>query len=206
MDRDATNADEANAAWLCTKHHARYDAKSRQTKGHTVDELLTYRGMLYEHMATSLTWSDSGGQTTRGPVISLELFDRRIPAYRATQAFLREAVNGRRLELDKIFEFARQTDEALFLFDDHLAGYLRELYRRAVQLHALYAMREAPDSDRAQLSREWADAMLWFTEQFEESRRRFAPYMRVGGRLANQRLQPTAAQVVTKPTKESRRG
>jgi Rieske Fe-S protein len=50
VDRDASNVAEGNAAWLCTKHHSRYDARSQQTKGHTPKELVAYRGMLYEHM------------------------------------------------------------------------------------------------------------------------------------------------------------
>jgi hypothetical protein len=48
--------------------------------------------------------------------------------------------------------------------------------------------------------------MLWFSEQFEEARRRFAPYLRLSGALANQRLQPTAAKRVAKKRAPRRRG
>jgi hypothetical protein len=133
-----------NAAWLWAKHHARYDAKSRQAKGHTPEELVAYRGMLYEHMASPSAWPDAGATHTRGSGVSLEVFDRRVPVYRHTIEFLRVVIKGTELGLEPIFTFARQTDEAVFLFDDPLAEYLAELYRRAVRLHAVYAMSEPP--------------------------------------------------------------
>ena len=67
------------------------------------------------------------------------------------------------------------------------------LYRRAVKLHAVYAQREAPEGWTSELSAEWRESMKWFSEQFEESRRRFALYLRLGNGRANQRLQPTVA-------------
>ncbi|HXG54890.1 MAG TPA: hypothetical protein VNJ03_05875 [Vicinamibacterales bacterium] len=205
VDRDPSNVAEANAAWLCARHHSRYDARSRQAKGHTPEELAAYRRMLYQHMASPIAWPDVGAAPTRGMGVSIEVFDRRVPVYRSTLEFLREVIKGSKLDLEPILKFARETDEALFLFDDRLADYLRELYRRAVQLHAVYAMSEPPDRRTPELSQAWADAMLWFSEQFEESRRRFAPYLRLSGGLGNQRLQLTAASTVAK-TSGRRRG
>ena len=192
VDRNASNPTEANAAWLCTRHHARYDARSRQTKGHTPDELIAYRNMLHEHMASPAAWPDARAGRTHGAGVSLEVFDRRIPVYRATLKFLHEVIKGTKLDLEPLFSFARDTDEALFLFDDALSDYLRELYRRAVRLRATYAMRHEPDHRTADLSKEWSEAMLWFTEQFEEVRSRFAPYLRLGAGLASQALRPTS--------------
>lgn len=202
VDRDPSNVAETNAAWLCTKHHSRYDARSRQTKGHTPHELAAYRGILYQHMASPVVWPDAGAVPTRGMGVSLEVFDRRVPVYRSTLEFLREVIKGSNLDLEPIFKFARETDEALFLFDDHLSDYLRQLYRRAVQLHAVYAMSEPPERRTPELSQEWANAMLWFSEQFEESRRRFAPYLRLGSGLVDQ--QPTAAGTAAKATARRR--
>jgi len=124
--------------------------------------------------------------------VSIEVFDRRVPVYRATLVFLRVIIRGTELDLKPIFQFANDTDEALFLFDDELAEYLAELYRRAVQLHAVYAMKGTPTGWTPQLSKEWAASMKWFSEQFEESRRRFAPYLRLSRGLADQRPRSAA--------------
>ena len=178
VDRDAENTAEENAAWLCLEHHARYDSRSQQAKGHTPEELLVYRAMLYEHMASPSVWPDAGPSPTGGTGVSLEVFDRRVPMYRATIDFLRVVIRGDKLELDPIFTFASATDEALFIFDDHLAEYLSELYQRAVRLHGVYAMRGVEPRTR-DLSQEWVESMEWFSEQFKEARRRFAPYLRL---------------------------
>ncbi len=194
VDRDASNVVETNAAWLCTRHHARYDSRSKQTKGHTPAELAAYRAMLHAHMASPVAWPDAGVTHTRGVGVSLAVFDRRIPVYRATLDFLREVIKGSSLDLQPIFEFARATDEAVFLFDDSLSDYLRDLYRRAVRLHAVYAMDDSAEGRTPERTQEWVDLMQWFSEQFEEMRRRFAPYLRLGEGLANQRLPPTATR------------
>ena len=194
VDRNRSNVIKENGAWLCTKHHSRYDARSRQTKGHTPEELLAYRGMLYEHMASPSAWPDAGTSPTRGAGVSLEVFDRRVPVYRDTIEFLRVVIRGSELSLESLFKFANQTDEALFLFDDSLADYLAELYRRAVRLRAVYLRSEPPAHQTPELSEEWADSMLWFSEQFKTARRRFAPYLRLSGALANERSQPAVAR------------
>ena len=55
---------------------------------------------------------------------SLEVHDRRIPIYRKTNDFVRYILQGSGIDLNKLFEFARETDEALFLFDAGIAEYL----------------------------------------------------------------------------------
>ena len=183
VDRNAENAAEDNAAWLCLDHHSKYDSRSQQAKSYTPEELKAYRARLYEYMTSSLAdtpspWPDAGPSPTGGTGVSLEVFDRRVPMYRATIEFLRIVIRGDKLELQPIFAFASATDEALFIFDDHLAEYLSELYQRAVQLHGVYASRGGESSTR-DLTREWTDSMKWFSEQFKEARRRFAPYLRL---------------------------
>ena len=39
---DPQDVQVENAAWLCRKHHDKYDRKSRQTKGYTPGELREY--------------------------------------------------------------------------------------------------------------------------------------------------------------------
>ena len=97
-------------------------------------------------MPNTPPYPDAGPNQTGGTGVSLEVFDRRVPMYRATIDFLRVVIRGDELALQPIFKFASETDEALFIFDDHLAKYLSELYRRAVRLHSVYAMRDGASS------------------------------------------------------------
>lgn len=193
VDHDSANVTFENAAWLCTRHHARYDSRSRQTKGHTVEELAAYRRMLYEYMTSPLVWPDVRSGHTRAVGISLEVFDRRVPIYRATVEFVRAVLRGDRLSLDELFKFAALTDEAVFLFDDDLAEYLAELYRRANRLRAVHVMIEPVDRREPALVNEWAALMHWFSQQFEASRIRFIPYLRLAGALPNSRSRLSSA-------------
>jgi hypothetical protein len=48
VDRDRANNDEKNLAFLCFDHHDEYDSTTRQSKGLTQLEVVTYRQRLYE--------------------------------------------------------------------------------------------------------------------------------------------------------------
>jgi hypothetical protein len=180
VDRDPSNASPDNAAFLCTKHHARYDSRSRQTKGHTPLELRRYVDMLPEYLASSTAWADTGRVHTKGRGVSLDVYDRRLPTYRAVMAFIRSMTNGGRGDLQQIMRFPAETDEALFLFGDDIAEYLVSLYRKAVRLHVVSEIIHAPERRTRDLVDEEMHLLLWFTQQYEETRKRFAPYLYLG--------------------------
>lgn len=184
VDRDSSNASFENAAFLCTKHHARYDSQSKQSKGHTVGELRFYRDSLYEYMETpSSAWPDAIADTkamrNRKGRVTLEVYDRRVQYYRATRDFVRSLVAEGKVELNQIFKFAADTDEAVFLFDQMLAEYLAQLYKRAVRFRTTGRLMNQPGQDVGALAREDAELLTWFSEQLEVMRSRFAPFLRV---------------------------
>lgn len=47
LDRNPTNSDIENLAWLCLEHHDRYDSRTSQSKGYTTGEVKHYRETLY---------------------------------------------------------------------------------------------------------------------------------------------------------------
>jgi hypothetical protein len=78
-------------------------------------------------------------------------------------------------------KFARGTEEALFLFDETIAEYLTLLFRKALRLHAVEAMIHAhrPPNNLDELIIENTELSLWFTEQYDEIRARFAPFLKL---------------------------
>ena len=60
IDRDPSNNDEDNLAYLCLPHHNDYDSNRRQTKNLTERELKTARDRLNAHI-------DAGGDLTGAP-------------------------------------------------------------------------------------------------------------------------------------------
>src|ERR1017187_2021791 len=51
LDEDRTNRAEDNLAWMCLDHHSLYDAKTRQHKNYTIQEVKTARARLYALVA-----------------------------------------------------------------------------------------------------------------------------------------------------------
>jgi len=180
-----------NAAFLCLNHHHKYDSRSRQAKGLTLGELKFYLDLLDEQLKQNpaevlvnrkqpqrVKQNDSG--------VSLALYDRRLPIYKAAMQFVRDVVGELRPDWKLIFQFGRDTDEALFLFDDHIANYIVELSQRAHRLHVLNRLREDPKTAQymepakmQQLIVEDSELVAWFSVQHNEIRARFAPFLRL---------------------------
>ncbi len=117
--------------------------------------------------------------------MSLEIYDRRVPIYLRTMQFVRDVVEDLNPELKTILQFGTDTDQALFLFDDSIAEYLTDLFKRAMRLRTLELMRTRMQTDPSEAER--FEALLkeniaiahWFSEQHEEIRARFAPFLRL---------------------------
>ena len=52
LDRDPSNSDPDNLAWLCFEHHNEYDSRQSQGKGLTILEVKAYRDRLYKTIDT----------------------------------------------------------------------------------------------------------------------------------------------------------
>ncbi len=58
IDRDSSNSARDNLVFLCLDHHDRYDSRTSQSKGLTVEEVRGYRAQLERFVAQSLPLSD----------------------------------------------------------------------------------------------------------------------------------------------------
>lgn len=124
-------------------------------------------------------------RATGKPGVSLDLYDRRVPTYHKTMQFVRDVLKDLRPELKLILQFAADTDQAIFIFDENIAEYLANLFKRALRLHTLEFMRaqiqtgDGEADNFAALAREETDLAVWFSEQHGEIRARFAPFLRL---------------------------
>jgi hypothetical protein len=51
LDRNRTNSEESNLAWMCLDHHSLYDSKTKQHKNYTIREVRAARSRLYDLVA-----------------------------------------------------------------------------------------------------------------------------------------------------------
>jgi hypothetical protein len=184
IDRNGENINENNATFLCALHHDLYDSTSYQTKGFMPGELKEHQDNLLAYVMTIK--SEANPEITNPTAgIALDVYDRRAPIYRKTRQFIRDVAENLRPDLKVILQFAADTDEALFLFDEDSAGYLETLFKKALRLRTIELMRERMHThpDEAQnfqaMVQEETALAVWFTEQPEETRARFARFLRL---------------------------
>jgi hypothetical protein len=185
IDRNSENAAPENAAYLCMPRRAKYDSRSMQTKGLTPGELRIYQSSVYEFLASPQPWTDLGGsikhRVSRKVGVSLEVYDRRIKVYRATVDFIRYVLKDLKPQFSGILQFATDTEEALFLFDEAVAECLSTLFKNALRLHESGIVLTRPETvqDLRQLINEQTALAVWFSNQIKEIRATFAPFLRL---------------------------
>jgi len=192
IDRDHSNSTFENAAYLCQRHHDQYDTTPSQTKGLIPDELKAHVQALYELVA-SPDWLYLSSHSiphmktprSRKRSVSLEIYEKRIPIYHTTVTFLRDVTKDLKPDFQLMLKFARDTEEALFLFDDTVAQYLDEMFKKALHLNSVNVQLEAINrginvgENFSALSQEHMKHVTWFTGQYDVIRTKFAPFLRL---------------------------
>jgi hypothetical protein len=190
VDRDPSNGELENGAYLCKEHHDEYDSVSTQSKRLNPAELKEARASLHAFLESGGLPSSSGKLTRRLKQpnrrgVPLAVYERRLPIYKATIEFIRYVVRDLKPEYPQIIKFGHETEEALFLFGEQIAQYLRELSSKAVRLHAVVKMREAAVTYNREVGNfealvsEETSLAAWFTDQYDATRREFAPFLRL---------------------------
>ncbi|HUS44913.1 MAG TPA: hypothetical protein VM219_02645 [Phycisphaerae bacterium] len=67
----------------------------------------------------------------------LDMFEKRFAVYKATQRFLSVIFRDGKVDLEKLSEFRRDTQDATFLFGQEIPAYLKRLDVQALNLVAI---------------------------------------------------------------------
>ncbi|MBV9070491.1 MAG: hypothetical protein JO231_17375 [Acidobacteria bacterium] len=194
VNRKSSDNREENLCFLCGVHHDEYDRSSRQAKGFLPSELRAHRAALYDLIAhhPDVIWAsrDSAAQSghpaaaptsQRPPGDIAAFYDRRLRVFVAARDFIAEVTQKVYVGNDRALAYATAVDEATFLFDDSVDLYLHEIYRNAIRLEYLEKRieRTQDDAERARLSQQEYELLVWFPDQFQILRQRMIPFMRL---------------------------
>jgi len=110
----------------------------------------------------------------------LDMFEKRFAVYKATQRFLTVIFQVGKVDLDKLFEFRRDTQDATFLFGQEIPAYLKRLDVQALNLMAINdELRDLPvGEERGFLCRKKTELSGALTGELSELKNVFAPYLR----------------------------
>jgi hypothetical protein len=110
----------------------------------------------------------------------LDLFDKRFAVFSAAREFLRLIARTAKIEMKDFSEYAGNTQDAAFLFDEKIADYLTSLYERAVDLQTTQKLYEPlPVGDeRTRLCNKEHDQLVELHNELLKLKDVFAAYLK----------------------------
>ena len=110
----------------------------------------------------------------------LDLFEKRFSVYKGAQVFLSRILEKGKVDLDQIFQFRADTQDATFLFDADITEYLKAIDSKSLELCRINEELEGvPKSQkRSDMCREKTDVIHWLTSQLPILKEKFAPYLK----------------------------
>ena len=111
--------------------------------------------------------------------LRLDLYDRRYKLYQATKNFVVVALGEQCCSYSQMFEFRRDTIDAVFLFGSDIVDYINQIDKRVVESRRIYeSYQPLPVGvERTRLCDEEQGHRLWLTEQLTAMTKTFTPYL-----------------------------
>jgi hypothetical protein len=110
----------------------------------------------------------------------LDLFEKRFGIYRATQKLLGIIGQKAAISLQELFEYVRDTQDAVFLFDQEIVDYLTALYKKGVDLQTTQAQYDPlpVGEERTRLCEKENRLLKEFGDEILRLKDVFAPYLK----------------------------
>lgn len=112
--------------------------------------------------------------------LRLDLFDRRYKVFEAFRTFLGDFITTARIENANLSKFILNTTDTLFLFEEDITIYKKELQEKAIRHKQVLSMLERgvqDDDKRIKLAEEAEKLEKWFGEQYSKTGEVFRKYL-----------------------------
>jgi hypothetical protein len=116
--------------------------------------------------------------------VDFELFDRRLAIKDAAMRLIDHIIQKGTCTWEELDRFANAVRNARYLFNADVEGYLRTLSEEALYVQLGQQKQEGlahdPTNEEFQKSVDaWGNRLMWFTEQPDEVKRRFDPFLQI---------------------------
>lgn len=114
-----------------------------------------------------------------------DLYDRRYRVFEFARTLLIEVATHADASDEVIYSFVRGTGDAVFLFDDDLVQYLKEMRDHATRLHSIEKVMDTilPDTpQRANAVKAAGEHVVWLTKQLDDLPAKFKPSLQLDKR------------------------
>ena len=186
-------------AFLCLPHHDEYDGQTSQSKRWTPKELTKSKKNLTEFIEKNFdkllpeleiskpikkTITKRTTKKEERQIISPEVYNLRIPIYNAYRDLIAKIIRNANIDLQDLFEFTNKTHEALFLYDEKIDDYMNLIFRKGNRLQYLCKVVSNPSLVNKEkwnsIVEEESDLIMWFHDDFEQTRKLFKQYLHLG--------------------------
>jgi len=136
-----------------------------------------YISIIATLVAAIVAWTGYQQHLLAKEKFKLCLFKKRFAVYKGVQIFLTHILIKAKVDMDKLFEFRRDTQDAMFLFDDAISTYIKEIDHKALDLHTtVETYRPLPKGDkRSHLCKHETQLLRELTGELPKLKDVFAP-------------------------------
>ena len=139
-----------------------------------------YISIIATLVAAIVAWTGYQQHLLAKEKFKLCLFEKRFAVYKGVQIFLTHISMKAKVDMDKLFEFRRDTQDAMFLFSDDIPKYLGSIDRKALDMWSkVEEYRDLPKGqERSRLCREETHLLHGLTKELPHLKDVFAPYLK----------------------------
>lgn len=112
-----------------------------------------------------------------------DLYEKRIKIYRKIYEHLGSVVAFGDVQRERIIDFYSETSDSHFLFDNEISDYVELIYQKSNELNRgmkyIKGEYKCSEEERQKAVDKDAQLMLWFSNQFEVTKKKFTKYLRI---------------------------
>jgi hypothetical protein len=110
----------------------------------------------------------------------LDLFEKRFAVYKAAEKMLGAVYAKSRLETQEYWDYARDTQDAVFLFGPEIPEYLKKLHQKAAELRITHGRLAASigNENWSDLSTKENDLLQEMEDELQKLKSVFLPYLK----------------------------
>jgi hypothetical protein len=110
----------------------------------------------------------------------LDLFEKRFAVYKGVQVFLSCILREAKVELEELFKFRANTQDAVFLFGEDIPEYIQQIDTKAIELcTTAEKLNGIPvGEERSRICEKKTEQLMWLINQLPKLSGVFSPYLR----------------------------
>ncbi len=186
-------------AYLCLPHHDEYDGKPSQSKRWAPKELTESKNKLTEFIEKNFdklspefetskpikrTRYKKNNKKEKRQIITPEVYNLRLPIYNAYRDLISKILRNAKIDIQDLFEFSNKAHEALFLYDEKIDDHMNLIFQKGNRLQYLCKVVSNPRLVNKEkwnsIVEEESDLIMWFHDDFEQTRKLFKQYLHLG--------------------------